>query len=353
MFNKNGVSPVVATALLLVTVVVSVTSFQSWYNEFGSSLLTDIEGQSNGDSLLFIIESLYGDDLYFSSGTYQSLNSLKIVDSLSGAQVCLFDSNAQTDNFNSTSMILNFNDGTANDTSEFSHDITAEGGIDCSSEGVSGTGCFFDQTDDTIILEANTTFNVYPTRTVSLWLRSTVGNNQRPLGQGDTGAIAGNFEMRGNIIFEMINSSSGSQICTYPGGFATQNDTWHHVALVQNRESGGNSFIKAYLNGALVCDKNVGTISTTINTDFHIGSRTNKDVYYGGYMDEFSMYSKELTQGEVKTLYETRQALLYEEIVPKGTRGLDISNCNLVNGRTYSVVIITDKGTFAKELIKK
>jgi flagellin-like protein len=352
MFNSKGISPVVATALLLVVTVVSAVGFQTWFTSFESSLLVEIESESSDDTQVRI-EQIYGDTLFFHSESYQSLEIMKIIDSVNGSEMCLFDGSSPTDSFNTTRFILNFNDGTANDTSEFAHEVTAEGNIDCSVQGVSGTGCYFDQVDDTIILEANQTFNVYPLRSFSFWMNTNTSTNARVLGQQDTGATSGNLQSTGNRLIGMYNQTPSEIICNFPGGYGAHNNLWTHIVLIQNRDSGGNSFIKGYVNGELVCNEDVGVISSTFNSDMHIGSRTNKDSYYGGFIDEFSLYEAELSANDVQTLYETKQALAYEAIVPKGSRSFDVSNCNLVRDKSYDVVLITNKGSAQEKIIKK
>ena len=46
VFNKKAISPVVATALLLVVAVVAVVGFQTWFNTYQSGLNTKVEQQS-------------------------------------------------------------------------------------------------------------------------------------------------------------------------------------------------------------------------------------------------------------------------------------------------------------------
>lgn len=46
VFNKKAISPVVATALLLVVAVVAVVGFQAWFNTYQSGLTGKIESQS-------------------------------------------------------------------------------------------------------------------------------------------------------------------------------------------------------------------------------------------------------------------------------------------------------------------
>ncbi len=46
VFNKKAISPVVATALLLVVAVVAVVGFQTWFNTYQSGQLSNVEQQS-------------------------------------------------------------------------------------------------------------------------------------------------------------------------------------------------------------------------------------------------------------------------------------------------------------------
>ncbi len=87
MYNyKKTISPVVATALLLVVVVVSVVGFQTWFGIFSSNMFSKTQIQSNDatDGTLGI-ETLIGNILYIKNGISDNLtiNSLKI-----GGTIC-------------------------------------------------------------------------------------------------------------------------------------------------------------------------------------------------------------------------------------------------------------------------
>jgi flagellin-like protein len=75
--SKKAISPVVATALLLVVAVVSVVGFQGWFTEFSSSMLVDIETQSSEQSSVSV-EAIVGDKLYINSKNNVSITSIKI-----------------------------------------------------------------------------------------------------------------------------------------------------------------------------------------------------------------------------------------------------------------------------------
>ena len=66
VFNKKAISPVVATALLLVVAVVAVVGFQTWFNTYQSGLNTKVEQQSQTGASLTVerLEKINDTDVY-------------------------------------------------------------------------------------------------------------------------------------------------------------------------------------------------------------------------------------------------------------------------------------------------
>lgn len=62
--TKKAISPVVATALLLVVSVVAVVGFQGWFTSFSSTMLNDVESDSNSFNSDLSIENVIVDSLY-------------------------------------------------------------------------------------------------------------------------------------------------------------------------------------------------------------------------------------------------------------------------------------------------
>lgn len=54
VLNKKAISPVVATALLLVVAVVAVVGFQSWFTTYQSGVNAKVEAESNAGSALTV-----------------------------------------------------------------------------------------------------------------------------------------------------------------------------------------------------------------------------------------------------------------------------------------------------------
>lgn len=78
MKNIKGISPVVATALLLVVGVTSVVYFQGWFTSFESKLFSDIESKVDTNSLT--IEYLEADNIYVRNYDEENLtyNNIKV-----------------------------------------------------------------------------------------------------------------------------------------------------------------------------------------------------------------------------------------------------------------------------------
>jgi len=79
MSNKKAISPVVATALLLVVAVSAVVGFQTWFNTYSTGMFTNVEQQSSSNFNTGI-ENLIGSTLYFKNGgtTNVTISSIKI-----------------------------------------------------------------------------------------------------------------------------------------------------------------------------------------------------------------------------------------------------------------------------------
>lgn len=79
MYNKNkaGISPVVATALLLVVAVTAVVFFQGWFKSFSSNMFSDVEMKSQSTGALSI-EGLISTVLYVKNGVIDNLSMSSI-----------------------------------------------------------------------------------------------------------------------------------------------------------------------------------------------------------------------------------------------------------------------------------
>lgn len=75
--NNKGLTPVVATSLLLVVGVLAIVSFDNWYSVFSSSLFADVETQSS-ISFDVGIDRLIGESLYVKAGDNLEISNVII-----------------------------------------------------------------------------------------------------------------------------------------------------------------------------------------------------------------------------------------------------------------------------------
>lgn len=74
-YFKKAISPVVATALLLIVSVIATVGFQSWYNSYNSDLFTNIDSTSSEFNIG--VEGIFDNTLYVNTGK-NGLNITKI-----------------------------------------------------------------------------------------------------------------------------------------------------------------------------------------------------------------------------------------------------------------------------------
>ncbi len=71
-YHTKCISPIVATALLLVVAVVAVVGFQSWFGTYSTKILSGVESSSVNDVRTSQIETIVGNNLYLKND-YENL----------------------------------------------------------------------------------------------------------------------------------------------------------------------------------------------------------------------------------------------------------------------------------------
>ncbi len=77
VYNKKAISPVVATALLLVVAVVAVVGFQAWYNTFQSGVLADTESKG-AQGVPITVERLEMNQVYLKNAAAEDIEASAI-----------------------------------------------------------------------------------------------------------------------------------------------------------------------------------------------------------------------------------------------------------------------------------
>ena len=163
------------------------------------------------------------------------------------------------------------------------------------------------------------------------------------------------FQLYANI---KDTSNNNHQISSANGIIST--NVLQHVALTYDKGSGAAVL---YLNGTVVATNNFGAITPQTTYPMNIGRRTGQPIGNGdnfnGLMDELSLYSRALLQGEIAAIYNAGSAgkcdpapgTITAYIVPSGTIGnqtLPVSQTQAM-GNDFDVVSpiqITSLGVF-------
>lgn len=74
--SKKGISPIIATILLLIIGIVAVIGFQNWFQTFQSGLFVQVEQDSPMNKINTQIKGIVGNELYFRN----SYSNLTITD---------------------------------------------------------------------------------------------------------------------------------------------------------------------------------------------------------------------------------------------------------------------------------
>jgi hypothetical protein len=93
-------------------------------------------------------------------------------------------------------------------------------------------------------------------------------------------------------------------VIVYPNGSAIVPQVWNHVAWTYDQ-----SAMKLYLNGLPVTTNVIGPLPIATSSDnFRISGVDNNSVGFHGLIDEVSVYSRALTDGEIAAIYNASSA---------------------------------------------
>lgn len=106
---------------------------------------------------------------------------------------------------------------------------------------------------------------------------------------------------------------------------------WHHVVITVSRAAGGSGIL-FYIDGSSVTAGDVSGSRTGdgSNTDpFIIGANNGPSQYFDGMIDEFGVWNRVLTSGEVTTLYNGGAGLTYPEVSTTSAGKLLLMGCGM------------------------
>jgi len=128
------------------------------------------------------------------------------------------------------------------------------------------------------------------TNGVQFWIS---GTNWTP---GETNTL------QGCLYANIVDTNYGSHVIISQPGLLTTN-VFQHVALTYNTNSG---IAALYLNGTNVATTNLGVFVPKTDGDMLIGLDMSRytNNYYGGAMDEMSVYGRSLSLAEISAIYQ-------------------------------------------------
>jgi hypothetical protein len=110
----------------------------------------------------------------------------------------------------------------------------------------------------------------------------------------------------GCLYANVVDATNASHIVSSAGGLL-QSDVYQHVAWTYSTNTG---IAALYLNGEAVASANLGSFVPNTTGDVYLGKRVDgvpTDIYSGG-MDEVTLYSRALSQGEIEAIYQASGA---------------------------------------------
>lgn len=207
-------------------------------------------------------------------------------------------------------LYLPFEEGAGETTKDLSgngNDGTLKGGVQWTKDGKVGNALSFDGVDDYVSLGPQLNGLKKP-KTYELWIKPSILNS-KGLGLYSIAKDGDNrwyIDLVGGAgdeirIFGKVGGKEISQIRTVP---IIQLDVWQHVAVV---EDAANDAYKFYVNGELLelTNETGGPIDFTDMPDDSesvIGGRRDPMglIHFGGIIDEVAIYTRALTQAEIK-----------------------------------------------------
>lgn len=171
------------------------------------------------------------------------------------------------------------------------------------------TATRFDGVDSYVNCGNSGDFNGSSPFSISVWVKSSFINFQHVLYKDGTTVGKGWFlqlQNNGKIRFR-IGASGAAEARIDSTATTLLDGTWHHVVVTYDG-AGTASGLKLYVDGVeghtVVADALAGNATDNLNSML-MGRWGGSGLFLNGYLDEISMWDKELTQAEVTELYNS------------------------------------------------
>jgi len=167
-----------------------------------------------------------------------------------------------------------FEDGAA-DSSSYRNDGSIYGGANCSVNGVSGKACYFDGIDDYINIPDDDSLDFgVEDFSIEMWVK--LSPNQEASGypgfiiKSDFSSVGWIYFLTSNMIFIPkigFYSNSGAEGWDISSQTALSPNVWHHIAVVFDRNPITGGNVSFYLDGSLDDLENLGPAQNVNNAE--------------------------------------------------------------------------------------
>ncbi len=307
----KGISPLLATVLLIAMTVVTTTLLSQWVTTTMSSTQTTVTNRTN-EGVACAAAEIVIDDVYITSGSTSEtasviLRNSGMTDDLTITSAQLYNKNG--DNITATNVpISNFDRGTtstlsfrfkpAGDSSKYGNNGTINGSIVLAS-GRYGSAMESDRMPiNNALIDTMTTQNMNLTAnnlTLEAWIKATDGYAGGFLGK----ANSTHYEFILALYDGMIVLNSGEcELYDFPvGGLRYINDSqWHHAVGIIN-----SSTLVTYLDGVKDSNKTCDTTRNLTGSTIKLGVRERATWYWNGSLDDMAIWNRSLNGTEINT----------------------------------------------------
>ena len=144
----------------------------------------------------------------------------------------------------------------------------------------------------------------------------------------------------GCLFANLVDVTNGSHFIFSASGLI-QSNVFQHVALTYDTNSG---IANLYLNGTNVASTNLGYFIPKTTGDVLLGKDMSRATnnYYGGEMDEMSIYSRALSAAEIAAIYQSSALITNRNIGkfdPSITPGLSLAEAQVSLGAQTNVLL--------------
>jgi Concanavalin A-like lectin/glucanases superfamily/Immunoglobulin domain/Bacterial Ig domain len=188
--------------------------------------------------------------------------------------------------------------------------------------GEVGRAFSFNGTSDYVSISASPTLDVGQGSglTLEAWIRPADLSQRRPLLEWNNSSPTMTFGVHfwvsqgppygpgvGCLYANIEDPSGNNHYLASAAGILVTNQ-FQHVALTYDKASGIGTI---YLNGVVVAQQNLGSVTPETSYPFYIGYRPSGDgagTLFSGAMDEVSLYNRALVPAEVQAIYDAGSA---------------------------------------------